>query len=221
MQTIDGPKEPEARLQRSIIDQQDDIWGSLLQQLDRTVGQMRVDPDTMTSSHRLADFHRFGSVAAPILGIGQDFETAIERLEEMQLGILGQGDDHVDLLASWVESGLASGDQRTLTTAELLEELRGTHKGPDRHFPFRSTSALGTWLGRHKDLIRLNLGVAVQPSFEGHSRAWLFRKLTCDGVDTINGSGYQRVSPNHTFTPSLCESPEGDVAAEGVFNLDD
>ena len=174
-----------------------------------------------TSSHRLADFHWFGSLAAPILGIGPAFEHAIATLDDAQLKLLAEGDDRLDLLARWRDDLPAGWQEELITGAHLFEQLHHLHIGPDRNFPFKGVAALGNWLGQHKDLITSQLGVVVARQFIGHIRGWRVSETRSEGV---KGSTHIENTGILAFTPSPEKCPKvpnekqstNDIAFEDV-----
>jgi hypothetical protein len=216
-----GAKQPESRLQRTIIAGRNEIWATVLHLLNQVIAELREDPDTFTSTHRLADFHGIGRHITRILGIEDLFHTAMEGLDDMQLHLLGEDDDRVEVFGSWLEGRTVAFTETTITTTALLKELCEQFSGLDRNFPFHGTSTLGTWLGRHKDVIRARFGVEVKQVFSGHKRAWSLTRPTCEPVTRTNREPNSALTPAHTFTPISSQTAHIDDGIDEEFNLDD
>ena len=216
LETISAAKYREAALQREILQARPRIWSAMLTILNQVVAAIVKNTGTFTSSHRLADFHWFGSLAAPILGIGPAFEHAIATLDDAQLKLLGEGDDRLELLARWRDDRPGDWREESVTGAQLFEQLHHLHVGPDRNFPFKGVTALGSWLGKHKDLIESQLGMTVAAQFVGHARGWCFAETRCEGVKGANHQESKEILGSHTFTPHLAKTVEEESRSEGM-----
>ncbi len=214
METIQAGKKREATLQQEILDQRPTIWGAMLEHLNAVVAAIQEDTGQFESHHRLADFNWFGNLAAPVLGIPDEFHQAMEALERTQLNVLGEGNEQLELLARWLDSHPEAWTGKAIITGDLLGKLRDEHVGPDRDFPFKGAGALGTWLGRHKDLIWAQLQVRVEKDFIGHVRGWSFAKSRCEDVKAANPQENKGKCDLHTFTPSSDETVGGTVIHE-------
>ncbi|TKB71604.1 MAG: DUF3854 domain-containing protein [Nitrospira sp.] len=202
METIQGSKRPEKQLQGEIVNRRGAIWGSILTILNQVVASMRTTPGQSTSSHRLADFHWFGSLAAPVLGLHAEFSAAMAVLDRTQLALLGEGDERLELLTLWVTERPLMWNQYVTTTQELFQELRKIYPGSERMFPFRSTTVLGAWLGRNKELIEAQVGVVVREARSSVTRSWKFVNARCHPVMLQNPAEQQGESEADTMTPS-------------------
>ena len=215
MATIEGPKQPEHHLQRVITQERPRILGALLEILNATVLELRQQTGPFTSSHRLADFHCLGQAAARALGLEEDFNEAMRTLDTLQLDLLGEGDERLELLGEWVDSKPPSLDGDRVSSRDCYEALRGLHAGPERAFPFKNATALGTWLGRHKDLISSKLGVTVTPDRSSMTRRWIFAKVTCHGDTESNRAEYEGLAGHDSMTPPSAETvPDASLETE-------
>ncbi len=200
METIQGSKRPEKFLQSDILNCRGAIWGALLTLLNQVVASMRTQSGQDGSSHRLADFHWFGRLAAPVLGVQTEFTAAMAALEQAQLSLLGEGDERLELFILWVNERLLALTEEVITTQELFKELRTIHPGPERAFPFKNTAALGVWIGRHKELIEAQVGVVVREARSAVTRSWKFTNARCHPVMTPNSALQQEESDGDTMT---------------------
>jgi hypothetical protein len=205
METIQGDKRPEKFLQKEMVNRRGTIWGALLTILNQIVLSIRSAGES-ASSHRLADFHWFGSLAAPVLDLHTDFSTAMATLEQMQLALLAEGDERLELFALWVTEGAVSWSEQLITTQDLFKELRDIYPGPERMFPFRNTTALGAWLGRHKELIEAHVGVTVREARSSVIRTWKFINTRCHPVTPPSSAESQGKSAHDTMTRASSES---------------
>lgn len=201
METIQGSKRPEKLLQSKIVNCREAIWGALLTLLNQVVLSMRSNSGQSTSSHRLADFHWFGSLAAPVLGLQIEFSAAMAALEQAQLSLLGEGDERLELFMLWVKERRLALSEEIITSSELFTELREIYPGPERAFPFRNTTALGAWIGRHKELIEAQVGVEVRETRSSVTRSWKFTNTKCHPVMPHNPAEKQSESDTDTMTP--------------------
>lgn len=202
METIQGSKRPEKLLQREIEERRGDLWGALLTILNQVVAAMRTSPGEGTSSHRLADFHCFGNLSASVLGIHAEFTAAMAVLDQMQLALLGEGDERLELFSLWVHERPLLWGEYVISTQELYGELRDTYPGKERNFPFKNQTALGAWLGRYKELIEAHVGVVVIAARSSVTRTWRFVNLRCHPVTPSNPAEQQGESDADTVTPS-------------------
>ena len=136
-----------------------------------------------------------------MLGIGEDFNRAMEHLDDLQLELLGEGDERLELFIRWIDARPGGWFEESIISTSLFEQLRELHHGSDRHFPFRNSAALGTWLGRHKDLIHLQAEIQVEQIFIGHARGWKLSQSRREGVKDHNQLKYNDIIPEHAFTP--------------------
>lgn len=217
MDTIQGSKRPEKRLQREIEERRGNIWGALLTIFNQVVAAMHTSPGEGTSSHRLADFHCFGNLAAPVLGVHAEFTAAMAALDQMQLALLGEGDERLELFTLWVHERPLMWDEYLISTQELYGELRDTYSGKERNFPFKNPTALGAWLGRYKELIEAHVGVVVIAARSSVTRTWRFVNLRCHPVTPPNHAEQQGKSDADTMTPSSTHpvSDKSPLGSEG------
>ena len=136
----------------------------------------------------------------------EEFRNAMEALERTQLNVLGEANEQLELLARWIDSHPDVWLGEAIITSDLLGKLRELHVGPDRDFPFKGAGALGTWLGRHTDLIQAQLQIRVEKDFIGHVRGWSFTKTRCEDVKAANHQENKGKYDVHTFTPSSAET---------------
>lgn len=209
METIQGSKRPEKFLQGDILNCRGAIWGALLTLLNQVVASMRTQSGQDGSSHRLADFHWFGRLAAPVLGLQTEFAAAMDALKKAQLSLLGEGDERLELFMLWVKERRLAFTEEVITTQELFKELREIYPGPERAFPFKSTSVLGAWLGRHKELIEAQVGVVVRDTRSSVTRSWKFTNTRCHPVMTQNSAIQEGESVGDTMTPFSTEPVSG------------
>jgi len=200
MAVIPGGKIREEELQSNIAVHRADIWGAILHVLNDIVAAMRQPQESFRSHHRLADFHWFGSLAAPALGLAAEFEEAMQHLNETQLDVLADGNEQLELLQLWFASKPDDWSAK-VTAVDALKELRPFHEGTDRTFPFKNSAALGTWLGRNKELISAKLKVAVSYDRVAATRSWWFRKVRCHGDKDEKALNNQCVASSDTMTP--------------------
>ncbi len=205
MSTIEGCKRPEKQLQGEIAKNRRAIWGAFLNILNHVVASIRTNPGENTSSHRLADFHWFGSLAAPVLGIHAEFSAAMATLDQVQLALLGEGDERLELFTLWVTGKSIMWSEQLITSQELFKELREIYPGPERMFPFKNTTALGAWLGRHKELIEAHVGVVVRDARSSVMRTWKFLNTRCHAVTPSNSIEHQSKAGPDTMTPSFAK----------------
>lgn len=210
METIAGSKRPERQLQSEIGKNRGVIWGSLLTILNQVVASLRTHAGENFSSHRLADFHWFGSHAAPVIGLQAEFNAAMTALEQAQLSLLGEGDERLELFMLWVKERPSVLTEEIITSHELFKALRDVYPGPERVFPFKNTTALGAWIGRHKELIEAQVGVVVRETRSSVTRSWKFTNTRCHPVITQNSVVPKGESEDDTMTPSL-KKPVSDV----------
>jgi hypothetical protein len=209
MDTIAGAKVPEGRLQQHIIERRPEIWGALFNMLNTIVAALRVDDGSFTSKHRLADFHWFGRLAASALDVAGDFEDAMTSLDETQTDLLADGDERLDLFQAWLDTKPDDWEE-TLTSAEIHTALRKLHIGNDRDYPFRNATALGTWLGRHKEMVAHKLKVVVTPKRSTVTRSWSFEKARCHGGGNEEYATKRTVTSHDTLTPYSDSKTSGD-----------
>ena len=205
METIQGSKRPEKLLQGEIVKNRGAIWGALLNILNQVVTSIRTNPGESTSSHRLADFHWFGSLAAPVLNLHDEFIAAMAALNQAQLALLGEGDERLELFTLWVTEQSLMWSEQLITSQELFKEMKAIYPGAERMFPFRNTTALGAWLGRHKELIEAHVGVVVQDARSSVMRTWKFLNTRCHPVTPSNPAEHQGESGADTMTPSSAQ----------------
>ncbi|HXF92468.1 MAG TPA: hypothetical protein VNK46_06905 [Nitrospiraceae bacterium] len=173
--TIEGVKLPEQRLRQVILDARPRIWAALLHILNEIVGALRMQPDSETSHHRLADFHVFGRVAARVLGIEKDFEEAMAALNVEQFGLLAQGDERFELFGTWVRT-ISNGRTVETTARQLYGQLQSLFTGRDQGFPFPSATALGTWIGINRKVLETCHGIHITSSHGRRENTWFFEK---------------------------------------------
>lgn len=202
METIQGNKRPEKQLQGEIINRRGAIWGSILTVLNQIVARIRTTAGQSTSSHRLADFDWFGSLAAPVLDLHAEFIAAMTSLNRAQLTLLGEGDERLELFTLWVKERLLMLSEELITSQELFSELRRIYPGPERMNPFKNTTALGAWLGRHKELIEAHVGIVVREARSSVTRSWKFINTRCHPVIPPNPAEQEGESDADTMTPS-------------------
>lgn len=215
METIRGSKRPEKLLQGEIVNGREAIWGALLTLLNQVVASIRTRSGEGTSSHRLADFHWFGSHAAPVLGLQTEFNLAMAALEQAQLSLLGEGDERLELFMLWVKERHLALTEEIITSHELFKEFKNIHPGPERAFPFKNTTALGAWIGRHKELIEAQMGVVIRETRSSVTRSWKFTNVRCHPVMTPDPAIQQGESEGDTMTPSVTE-PVSDALPLGL-----
>jgi len=203
METIKGSNLPEGALRRALMTQRPRIWGAVLMILNDVVATIREDTGAFVSHHRLADFHWFGRNASKVLGIPEDFEDAMIALEREQSEFLAEGDDRLDLFRIWLGRTNIDEDPTFISTGELFTQLRQVFTGSDRAFPFRSSTALGTWIGRNKELMAHSLGLTVALDHSRGGNGWTFRK----------GSEGSRL---HAFTVCNSSDNQGESERESV-----
>lgn len=206
METIKGSNLPEATLRRVLMNQRPRIWGAVLTILNDIVATIREDTRAFVSHHRLADFHWFGRNAAKVLDITEDFEDAMMALEKDQLEFLAEGDDRLDLFTIWLDRTDIDDEPAFISTGELFNQLRQVFTGPDRAFPFRSPTALGTWIGRNKELMAHSLGLTVELDHSREGNGWMFQKCSKEsglhGFTCSNSADYQGESERESVKPS-------------------
>src|SRR5262249_52045734 len=208
---------PEGALQRELLSKRNAIWGNLLTILNAIVAKLSDDSaGHFTSSHRLADFHLFGRSAAPVLRVQSTFEAAIEKLNYVQLNLLAEGDERLELLNQWVRGRGPGWLGEDITSADLFKQIRVLYAGPERTFPFKSPAALGTFLGRYKEMIHQHTTVNIAAGEVGHSRGWQFSLLACEGVNAANPMIPQQIHHQHAITP-LSEEVEVNCIEEEVI----
>jgi hypothetical protein len=168
---------------------------------------MSTAPDTFTSTHRLADFHHFGTLAAPALGCGTEFESAMNHLSALQSDVLAENDDRVEVMLDWLGKNLDNGEM-SVASADLYTQLKDLYCGPERTFPFKNPTALGSWLGRYRNVLLVKTGATIKEiRTKTGSRAWhFFRKDRCQGVNDLNSQENKGVLISDTLTPRFTES---------------
>jgi hypothetical protein len=204
MENIKASNLPEATLRRNLLNQRPQIWGAVLTILNDVVATIRKDTGAFVSHHRLADFHWFGHNAAKVLGIPDDFEDAMIALETEQSEFLAEGDDRLDLCRIWLgQTTNIDQEPAFLSTDDLFKQLRQVFTGPDRAFPFRSSTALGTWMSRNKELLFHTLGLTIELEHRREGNGWTFQKGS-------EGSGL------HGFTGYNSADNQAESEREGV-----
>lgn len=176
MQTISESRIREGELDHWIQTHRARITGGMLQILNVIVSRLANDQGGFGPRHRLGDFEWFGHLAAPCLGIESQFSDAMNHLDIDQLGLLGEGDERVALLQDWISSWSFGVETRTVTSKDLFQDLKNLYTGNERFFPFRSHNALGSWIGRHKDLLETQCGLSVEKDRGEICREWVFAK---------------------------------------------
>lgn len=203
METLKGSKVPEGTLRGIVMNQRPQIWAAVLTILNDIVATIQVDSKGFVSHHRLADFHWFGRNAAKVLGITKDFEDAMMALEKEQSEFLAEGDDRLGLFMIWLDQTNIDEDPAVISTDDLFKQLRQVFTGPDRAFPFRSPTALGTWIGRNKELLLHTLGLTVELDHSRQGNGWTFQK--CSEETGLHG-----------FTKGNCADYNGESEREPV-----
>jgi hypothetical protein len=203
MQTIIGTKATEAQLQRDILERRNCIFGSLLNLLNLVISNLRQNSGKFGSGHRLADFDWFGSLASTPLGVADAFREAMQTLNRQQLDLLAEDDERVELLGQWAEAKPKGWTKEKVLSSQLFTELRENYRGPERHFPFKSVTAMGTWLGRSAEVIRHKLKLSVANDSLGHARAWSLSRTRCEAVHSPKSLANCEKAGLHTFTPDL------------------
>jgi hypothetical protein len=210
MDTIEKAKVPEWRLQQTIIEQRPLIWGAMLTIMNTIVRLLRIDSENFMSNHRLADFHWFGRMAAEAIGLSSEFQSAMEALNETQFDLLAEGDERIELFHTWAESKPDEWEE-VLTSQQLFTALHERHEGNERDFPFRTGAAVGTWLGRNRDLIAHKLGVRVTAERSKVTRQWNFQRTWCHPVTKENLSQNHRITADDMMTP--CFEPKAQIGS--------
>ena len=152
---------PEGTLQDNILHARPKVFGALLYILNRAISSLASDEQRYRSSHRLADFHRVGTSIAQAMGVGPLFEWGMENLNQSQLDLLGESDERLDLIRSWIEGFPGGLSEIHLPVRDLFIALKEKYPGTERNFPFRSPTALGSWLSKNKELLKSQLGISA------------------------------------------------------------
>jgi hypothetical protein len=218
METITTAKLREGELQTTILAQRAEIWGSILSLLNGVVAATRQSQGAFKSNHRLADFHWFGSLAAPVIGLTDEFQAAMEKLDEEQLDVLADGNDRLELFQIWTDG--FKDWPAIMTSADALKGLREVYSGQDRNFPFKGCAALGTWLGRSKDLIHSKLDIDVASKHTKVTRSWTFKKIRCHPVTDEKDTEDQRVVSGDTMTPQTTQKVSPDESGQTLYAED-
>lgn len=176
METIGTEKLPESNLKRAVSEARPLIWGAMLNAMNRVIAAIREEQGVFTSAHRLADFHRFGYLASPALGVEEEFSGAMESLNREQMALLGEGDEKLDLFKAWFQTKTPDWTGETLDSQELFQALKTVYSGLDHTFLFPNPTSLGSWIGRHKELLKSQCGVTVDRERTSTERKWFFRK---------------------------------------------
>ena len=219
METIKGSNLPEATLRRVLMNQRPRIWSAVLTILNEVVATIREDTRAFVSHHRLADFHWFGRNASKVLGIPEDFEDAMIALEREQSEFLAEGDDRLDLFRIWLGLTNIDEDPAFISTGELFTQLRQVFTGSDRAFPFRSSTALGTWIGRNKELMAHSLGLTVELDHSRDGNGWTFQKSSegsrlhgftgCNSAENQGGAERESVKP---VSRKIWKQPDDEIS---------
>jgi hypothetical protein len=206
MASIEHGLIPERQLQQEVLTHRDEVWAALISILQDVVAAMATDPNTFTSTHRLADFHHFGTLAAPALGCGAEFESAMNHLSALQSDVLAENDDRVEAMLDWLGKKPDNWEE-SVASADLYAELKSLHCGPERTFPFKNPTALGSWLGRYRSVLSVKTGVTIKENrTKTGNRAWhFFRKDRCQGVKDLNPQEKKGVFNSDTLTPCFTE----------------
>lgn len=127
--SLDSPVEKSAAssLTRSVETKVPQVWGGIVDRLQRILGEMRRRPDWQdvpTGAFRIADFEAFARVAAPALEIesryGVDIDTLVAKWTRAQTAFVVEHHPVHDLLESYLAAGNSVDGQ---TAAELQREL--------------------------------------------------------------------------------------------------
>ena len=164
----------EGALQNSVLGARPQIFGAMLRILNRTIGAMTAEEQPYRSSHRLADFHRLGTFIARSMEVNHLFEGGMENLNQSQLDLLGESDERLDLIRSWIEGFPGGLSETRLPVRDLFIALKDKYPGAERNFPFRSPTALGSWLSKNKELIKSQLGISAEDDRSHGKRGWIF-----------------------------------------------
>lgn len=169
----------ESSLQERVLRTRNKIFGAVLRILNRAIGFMaaeekRSENNPYRSSHRLADFHQLGTFIAQAMGAESLFECGMENLNQSQLDFLAESDERLDLLRTWIDGFTGGLSEIQMPIREIYIALKDRYPGADRNFPFRSTTALGSWLSKNKELIKSQLGVKVEDDRLKGRRCWTF-----------------------------------------------
>ena len=131
--------------------------------------------------------------------------NAMEQLDNRQLAVLAEDDERVQLLEDWTVGRPAGWSGSRLASKDLFAELKELY-GNDRTFPFKSSEAVGTWLGHNKDLLVSRLGIETERFSTGRERGWCFRPVRCQRANSTNGLKDNGSSCSDAMTPSSAKS---------------
>ncbi len=224
LDTLTGKKIADGKMRRDILTSRPQLIGGLLSILNGVVRELRAGGGDFSSHHRLADFHWFGRLASRVMGVSAAFERAMDNLDREQMHLLADGDERLALLEVWLDSRSEVWEGEEISASALFDQLRLLYQGAEKSFPFRSPTSVGTWLGRHADMIESELNIRVTAMRTDRTRTWLLKAIAtpearhdslgkprCQGVSVSNSTENGGFLEHDTLTPFFSGSVSANV----------
>lgn len=166
----------EASLLRQIDVHRNAMWGEILSDLNHIVAQLRLDDTVPASLIRLADFGRFGAIAARAKG--PEAETQwwhiMERLQQEQDTFTLEDDPFVEALMHWLDN--AANRDRLVSAGTLHQELNEIAQREKLSFDraYRSPQGLAKRIAHIREALEQRISVKMEEDAHTKTRRYAF-----------------------------------------------
>lgn len=168
-------KEPEHKLLSQIVAARNEIWTELIQDLNEIVKCLQKNSVVPPTQFRIADWAHVCWRIADSQGMGNEFNSILNKMTKQQSEFLFEEDSLLPALDLWLEE--ESNNGRSVTTGELYDDLQQCCIRQNLKWSYNNSISLGKRLQNVLTNLRLFYEVVDEGSKHANYHRYQFRRI--------------------------------------------